>query len=345
MNEPGGRESTPFPGPPSADRGDDGTVSVIIPTFNGGAFIRETIASVLAQTSPPLEVIVCDDGSTDDTPRLLRGLDARVRVLEQTNRGVSAARNLGAHHATGRYLAFLDHDDLWEPDFLATQVAALRADRRLGLVYSDSWIIDSNGRSHGTRSRFLQYRDGNVFRDLLRGNFIPIETMLVPSDVFRSIGRFDETLRYCEDFDLCLRITRRHPVRFDRRPLARYRIHDRNLTHDREKLVAEWLLILQRLVQEPDLAGAERIIVGEELARRHLDAAWHAMRRGDLASADAAIARSPGARDLRLAARVRAARIALGMVPSGWRSRLMQWLPHKRTYGVPTARDRQRATP
>jgi len=110
-------------------------VSVIIPAHNSGSHLRATVESVLAQAHRPLEVLLVDDGSTDGTPALAAGFGAPVRVLRQECAGHAAARNAGIRAATGEYLAFLDHDDLWSPEKLSLQLACLREDATLDLVF------------------------------------------------------------------------------------------------------------------------------------------------------------------------------------------------------------------
>src|SRR5690242_13247080 len=111
-------------------------VSVIIPTYNGTAFLRETIDSALAQTYPAVEVIVVDDGSTDDTAAVIAEYGDRIKGIAQANSGTSAARNTGIRASSGDYIAFLDHDDLWAPIKLARQMRVLRDHPELGMVYA-----------------------------------------------------------------------------------------------------------------------------------------------------------------------------------------------------------------
>ena len=111
------------------------TVSVIIPAYNRAHYIREAIESALQQSHRPLEIIVVDDGSTDETPQILATYSEPVRVFRQVNQGVAAARNLGVSHARGEYVAFLDSDDLWHPEKLEKQIERFEADPELGLVH------------------------------------------------------------------------------------------------------------------------------------------------------------------------------------------------------------------
>src|SRR3954470_1810603 len=118
------------------------TVSVIIPTYNYARYLPQAIDSALGQTHAPLEVIVVDDGSTDDTPRVLEAYASRIRVIRQANQGAGAARNAGIAAARGEYVAFLDSDDLWRRDKLELQLARFREEPDLGLVHAGVETVD-----------------------------------------------------------------------------------------------------------------------------------------------------------------------------------------------------------
>src|SRR5689334_17614281 len=111
------------------------TVSVVIPTYNYGRFLAEAIESALSQTRPPGEIIVVDDGSTDDTASIVKGFDAHVKYIKQENAGVCAARNRGVNESTGELIAFLDADDRFEPTAIEKQAAIFESEPEVGLVY------------------------------------------------------------------------------------------------------------------------------------------------------------------------------------------------------------------
>jgi glycosyltransferase involved in cell wall biosynthesis len=186
-------------------------VSVVIAAYNAGRTLGETLESVRAQTFEDLEVIIVDDGSTDATPAVAVSTgDRRVRLLSQPNAGVSAARNRGADDARGRYLAFLDADDLWTPDKLASQVAALERDKDAGLAYSWTAFIDPGGRR--LPGGITVRRDGWVFDDLVLGCFVGNgSSALVRRSAFDAVGGFDVTLRTADDWDFYLRLARKYP--------------------------------------------------------------------------------------------------------------------------------------
>lgn len=315
-------------------------VSVIVPTFNGATFVRATLESVFAQDYRPIEVIVCDDGSSDGTLAILAEYESRIRLVRQTNRGVAAARNSAAAIARGELLAFLDHDDLWEPNMLATLVPMLVARTDCGLIYADAWIIDSRGELRGKRGRFLHYAEGAIFDRLLHGNFIPVETTLMRADLFRELGGYDVRLRYLEDYELCLRLARRTRVAFHAGPLARYRIHDHNLSHELEPMLVEWLTLIESLrACLPDLTAAQNETLDTEYDRLCVDLAWRALRRRDLVAADLSLKRAGPRRPRSKAMRVRLLRTALQILPRFLGDALLSSLPRRRLYGVEISRD------
>jgi glycosyltransferase involved in cell wall biosynthesis len=310
-------------------------VSVIIAAYNGERFLESTLESVLGQTYQPFEVIVCNDGSTDRTGDILRAYEPRIRVLTQQNGGVSSARNWAAAEASGRYLAFVDQDDIWEPELLARQVRHLEEHPDHGLVYGDSWIIDIDGAICGRRRDYLRYRDGWVFEDLLRGNFIPIETMVLQAEIFRACGGFDPTLRYLEDFDLCLKVAHRYPVGFVPDALARYRIHDRNLSHNMEAVCVEWGRILARVPDVfPGLDDATYRLIDRERRRRLAEAAWHALRRCDFRTAEELMREASPVGRAGLALKIRVGGLFLRTLPAPIARRLGRLLERRRRYGL-----------
>ncbi|MCB9899693.1 MAG: glycosyltransferase [Planctomycetes bacterium] len=309
-------------------------VSVVIATFDGERFLAETLDSVLAQSMPPREIVVVDDGSTDGTPDVLARYAGRITVVRRPNGGVSAARNAGAALAHGAWIAFLDHDDLWEPDMLERQLAAV-AGRRCGLVYGDSWVIDDRGRVHGRRRDHLAYHQGQVYAELLRGNFIPIETTLMPTALFRELGGFDERLHFLEDYDLHLRVAAREPIVHQPLPVARYRIHDGNLSHRREELLGEWVLVLERMLADgTPRSASERALLEGQRAERCGDAAWQALKKGDLEAARTWARRAGERMPAGLRRRVRVLSTVLGVLPAPLARALRALFPRRRLYDV-----------
>jgi len=185
-------------------------VSVIIPAYNAGRFIEAAVRSALAQTYAPIEVIVVDDGSTDDTAHIVERIaasDPRVTLLSQANQGASAARNAGAAAARGQFFAFLDADDLWHPSKIERQMDVFRnGPPDLGLVYTWSRMIDVDGRIDGHTGAKAFYR-GRVIEKLLTYNFVSNGSVaLIRRECFEQVGGFDTSIIGNEDYHLYLKL-------------------------------------------------------------------------------------------------------------------------------------------
>lgn len=186
------------------------TVSVIIPTFNRAAWVCEAIDSVLAQSLPPVEIIVVDDGSTDDTLGRLRAYDQVISVLSQPNRGVSAARNLGIRHSQGRFIALLDSDDLWEKGKLACQIAFFRKNPDAQICQTgEIWI--RRGKRVNPMKKHAKL-SGMIFGPSLKLCLVSPSAVMIRRELLDEVGLFDESLPACEDYDLWLRIACRYPI-------------------------------------------------------------------------------------------------------------------------------------
>lgn len=309
-------------------------VTVVVAAFDGQAFIEETLRSILAQTYRPFEIVVCDDGSRDSTPQLLSEYEGRITSFRQTNRGVSAARNAAVARGRGELIAFLDQDDLWEPELLDTQVDLLCRHPEWDLVYADSHVIDAQGVVRGRRRRYLRYRSGDVYDDLLLGNFVPLETTVMRRRTFEAVGGFDESLHYLEDYDFCLKAARRGPFGAHDGTLARYRIHGGNLSYDKAAMLREWVVLLGRELERASLRPDQRRRLERELARRRGELALAALRAFDLEESDAWMHAAGAGCPRRLAWKVRVPRAILGALPRGFARRLLDLVPGRRLYGV-----------
>jgi glycosyltransferase involved in cell wall biosynthesis len=205
-------------------------VSVIIPAFNAASTIQSTLDSVLQQTFTDLEVIIVDDGSTDDTAEKVRACaDRRIVYTYQPNSERAVARNNGIAHSRGCFCAFIDADDLWLPEKLEKQIPLLSSNPALGLVYCDLFQFDhttnQNLTRFGKKEKF--YRGKIDITKLLRVNFIQSPTPVVRRAALDQVGGFDSDLIPVEDWDLWIRIAYRYPIDFVGEPLARYRMHPR----------------------------------------------------------------------------------------------------------------------
>ena len=213
---------------------DKALVSVVIPSYNASQWIRATIDSALRQSYAPLEVVVVDDASTDETRQLLKEMGPRVRVYHNpANQGVSASRNRAIREAKGEYIALLDHDDIWHPEKLERQMALFQKDPGLGLVFSDCRYETNAGKSWRSFEASAPGR-GHVFDRLLEENFIPCLTAVFPKKTGLEAGGFRENLKILEDHDFFLRIAQKHRVDYVDQPLATYRLHEMNFTKRRD---------------------------------------------------------------------------------------------------------------
>jgi glycosyltransferase involved in cell wall biosynthesis len=227
-------------------------VSIVIPTLNRRRLLGMTLQSVLAQRGVDFEVIVVDDGSTDDTLQFLDGLrDERLRVIRNERAGgVSRARNRGIAAARGQWIAFCDDDDLWAPDKLSSQLAAASEADRLW-VYTGS--VNVNARNQVVAG-VPPLPPDEVLARLGEINVIPggCSGVVVDRALLRRTGGFDDGLSPMADWDLWLRLRRHGPPALAARPLVAYRVHDANISLDRERMEVEF----------------------EEMKRRHPTADW-----------------------------------------------------------------------
>lgn len=268
-------------------------VSVVIPCFNGERFIRGSLDSVLGQTLDDLDVIVVDDGSTDDSVRVAEGYsgDGRVRLLRHSfNRGIPAARNTGVRSASAQYVAFLDQDDRWASDKLELQVAMLdAAPPGVGMVFSDVLMVDEEGRSWGLAQAEHMPRgvDALSKEGLLRAyflhNFIALISVLVRRECFDEVGLFDESIGGgMDDYEFCLRMVGRYAVRYVDRPLAQHTVHPGSFSRDTERLISDAPRIADRTVRKfPFLSD----LVPRRLAIHHYRLAKHYRDAGEAARA------------------------------------------------------------
>lgn len=220
-------------------------VSVIIPNYNHAAYIADAIRSVLAQDYRPIEVIVVDDGSTDNSRQVVAAFGDQVTYLWQRNQGLSAARNTGIHAARGQYIGLLDADDLYHPSFLRTLVPLLEADATLGAVYGGYQFVDEHGQplpQIGNPTVAVE----EFYATMARGNFLAAHCLLVRRNCYESIGLFDESLRASEDWDMWLRISRSYGVAGAGVVLVYYRVLSGSMSSDLQRMEQNRIAVLQK---------------------------------------------------------------------------------------------------
>jgi glycosyltransferase involved in cell wall biosynthesis len=225
--------------------------SLIIPTFNHARFLGAAIDSALAQTLGAVDVIVVDDGSTDDTPAVLARYAGRVRVLRQPNRGLSSARNAGLAAARGTFVAFLDADDVMAPAKLAAQLEVLDRSPAIGWTYCDVLMETvATGATARASERFgyaARALDGWLFPELIHGNFIPAIAPLVRRTALEAAGGFDERLTALEDWDMWLRLSLIAEARYTPTVLVTYRIRPGGMSEDRARMDRSRFQVLDKI--------------------------------------------------------------------------------------------------
>lgn len=248
-------------------------VSVITPAYNTAGYIGETLESIFAQTYRDFEVVVVNDGSPD-TPELEAALGpyrSRIVYLEHENGGPAAARNAGIRVARGAYVAFLDSDDLWEPDYLAVQIGMLEADPAIDALYPNGRTF-GEGAAVGLTAMDLSPSDGPVTLERVldeRCN-IPIYATARRDAVVRA-GLFDETFRRAEDYELWLRMLHTGArIEYHSRPLVRYRVRSGSQSSDEGRQLRAGLQVLDKVERTMPLTPPERDALRE--ARRRFTA-------------------------------------------------------------------------
>ena len=301
-------------------------VAVVVPAHNAEEFLDETLESVWAQTTPPSEVIVVDDGSTDHTIEIAQRHP--ITLLSQGNRGPSAARN-SAIRATGQpWIAFLDADDVWEPEKLEAQWQAVQAYPEAGAVFCDFVEFDVNGVIGGPylarkpsyrRMKRTEVAPGVMACDpkslgeqTIEGSFLAPSTLLARRDLLLQVGLFDPTVWGREDTDCVLRLSAVCPMAVVERPLMRCRVHENNLTQDGYRMALAGIALTERILENPEkypLGTAEQY--RRQRPRWELNAGRFAEERGEVRRARQHY--------------VQAWRLGGGMTPFG--SAMLSWLP------------------
>jgi glycosyltransferase involved in cell wall biosynthesis len=249
-------------------------VSVIIPTYNRASYIEEAIRSVQAQSYSDVEIIIADDGSTDNTPHIVSQFGPGMIYLPLPHRGQPAAtRNAGLRAAEGEYVAFLDSDDLFLPGKLALQLAAFEQHPEAGLVYSNGYFFrDDPGVPTGHALDGMPTPSGYVLADLLRGNFLTSPVVLLRRACLEAVRPFDEdpALFVAEDYELWLRLSAHFPFVYVPGDVAAIRRHEGSISGDVAALRGCALLALAKLEgNRPDLRLSYATAFNEGYARNH----------------------------------------------------------------------------
>lgn len=223
-------------------------ITVIIPSYNSAHMVSYTLHSVLASTTTDYEIIVVNDGSSDDTTEVITPFlhDKRIRYIEQENKGLSGARNTGITHAKGKYLVFLDSDDIILPKKLQVQSHYLDQHPDIDIVFSDSqWFVEDD--FNDTRPVAFPVYTGNVLSQLLFGNFMHVNSVMVRTEKVREIGCFDENFKELEDWDLWLRLSINGSLfGYTQGILSKVRIRKGSMTSNQMKMNKAMVRVLEK---------------------------------------------------------------------------------------------------
>ena len=227
-------------------------VSVVVPCYNQAHFLGEAIESILAQTYQHFEVVVVDDGSTDNTAAVASTYKD-VRYVWQPNAGLSAARNTGMYSSNGTFIVFLDADDILLPCALEAGLACFKSHPECGFVYGGHRVIEIDGSLLWQKVPCLHH-DDDQYLELLRVNHIAMHgTVMYRCDILKAAGGFNLSLAACEDYDVYLRIARYHPVYCHREVIAEYRQHGANMSRGAALMLVTSLAVLR--AQRAHLGG------------------------------------------------------------------------------------------
>jgi len=314
-------------------------VSVVIPAYQAAQWITAALDSVLAQTLRDYEIIVVNDGSPDTAAleKVLAPYRDRILYLCQENQGPASARNTGIRAARGRYIAPLDADDIWEPEFLAAQITMLEADPTLDLVYADARVFGDVPEAGRTVMELSPQTDGEVtFERLVLGECtVHVCVTVARREALLAAGLIDTAFRRAEDFELWLRLLDHGGrIGYQRRVLGRYRKHPGSLSADPALMIESVLRVLDKASGYPNLTPVERQSIERRRAAEHakldLHAGKQAARGGDAAAAIAHLTRANAYYQSRkLAAVVLLLRVAPRLLQAiyHWRDRHIYRLP------------------
>jgi len=245
-------------------------ISIVIATYNRAALLAETLESVFAQTFQGFEVIVVDDGSTDDTRALLERYGGRVKPVYQDNRGPSAARNAGVARAAAPWISFQDSDDLSMPDHLETLYGYVQQHPEVGMVFANGGYVSGREHNRATiipaeKSRRLA-EQGVALRDLFDKSILRLQAALISKAAYEAVGGHDESLRICMDLDLGFRLMMRFPVAYLDRVVFSYRKHEGNTGRNEELRLSENIRVIEKLLR--DFPEARRQLGASRSSRR-----------------------------------------------------------------------------
>jgi len=228
-------------------------VSIIIPTYNAASFIEQAIDSVLAQTYKDFEIVIIDDGSTDNTKEVLQKYADKIRYIMQPNKGVAIARNTGIHNSESEYIAFLDSDDEWLPEKLELQMSIVEKNNDIGLVHTNDIQVSEGGQVLSIDTPNIKYLFGKISKYLLlRKASIKTSTVLLRRKCLEKVGLFDPYLSRLgvEDRDLWIRFTKYYNAFYIDKPLVKYLVRSNSMSHNQKKMVEGRYYVIDKYFPE-----------------------------------------------------------------------------------------------
>ena len=240
-------------------------ITVVIPAYNSMQYLPATLESVFQQTFVDFEIVVVNDGSTDNTQEYVSSLtDSRLKIVFQENKGLAAARNIGIAHARGEYIAFLDADDLWESTKLEKQLRILDNNPEVGVVYT--WVAYVNERGKKTGRIFKDRAEGQIWKELTIFNIVRCGSVpMVRKVCFETCGTFDCNLNSAvEDWDMWLRIANKYHFKAIKEPLVYYRQHETSCSKNWQAMSKSFHLAIEKnfVSVDPNLMYLKRISYG-----------------------------------------------------------------------------------
>jgi glycosyltransferase involved in cell wall biosynthesis len=253
-------------------------ISVVIPSYNHAPYLRECLDSVLGQTRQPDEVIVVDDGSTDESWQILQSYGGRIQAFRQENQGTYATLNTAISRTKGDWIAIQNSDDAWMPEKLEKQARIAEEHSEVGLIHTGIVPVDSDG------SPLSEWPEGipiyhappvvNLLPKLIHYNCVMISSTMIRREAWDRYGPFDENYFGCGDWDLCLKISQAYAFGFVDEPLTLYRKHTANASTDTSRLPSDWGLLDWKRLRHQTVLEAVQIL-------------WERAKKGEIPRAEA----------------------------------------------------------
>ena len=243
--------------------------TVIIPVFNGAAYLKQTLESVLRQTLAPLEILVIDDGSTDESSNIAQSFSPKVTVIRRANSGVSATRNFGVSIANSNWIAFMDADDLWEPEYLEAHAEVITSASGLDLCYSDRLhLVQQENGEFEIRERYRVSPQSQFRRAVLERSLFGPSCFTIRRSTFLAIGGFESRFDAVEDWHLCLRLLQANAAfAHIPHPLVQYRVHAASITNNPLPVLKKTIALVNEQII-PHLSRFERLTQGRRTLSR-----------------------------------------------------------------------------